>query len=66
MITIQMNGKKTAVKEGHVSDLLSHHGYDDRRVVVELNGDILRRESWGEAPLRDGDRVEIIGFMGGG
>ena len=40
-----------------------HHA---SRVVVELNGDILPKEQYGQTRLQDGDRVEIVCFMGGG
>jgi sulfur carrier protein len=36
------------------------------RVAVELNRDIVARDRWAETPLRDGDRLEIVHFVGGG
>jgi sulfur carrier protein len=36
------------------------------RVAVELNRDIIPRERWSETPLKDGDRLEIVHFVGGG
>lgn len=36
------------------------------RVAVELNRDIVPRDRWPETPLRDGDRLEIVQFVGGG
>lgn len=35
-------------------------------VSVELNGDILARETFGTTLLKEGDRVEFLYFMGGG
>jgi sulfur carrier protein len=35
-------------------------------VTVELNGDILERESFATTQAKDGDEVEFLYFMGGG
>jgi sulfur carrier protein len=36
------------------------------RVAVELNRDIVPRDRWPETRLKDGDRLEIVHFVGGG
>lgn len=36
------------------------------RVAVELNRDIVTRERWAETVLNEGDRLEIVHFVGGG
>jgi sulfur carrier protein len=36
------------------------------RVAVELNREIVPRNLWPETPLKDGDRLEIVHFVGGG
>ncbi len=36
------------------------------RVAVELNRDIVPRDRWPETMLKDGDRLEIVHFVGGG
>jgi sulfur carrier protein len=36
------------------------------RVAVELNRNIVPRDRWSETPLKDGDRLEIVHFVGGG
>jgi sulfur carrier protein len=36
------------------------------RVAVELNRDIVPRERWPQTPLKEGDRLEIVHFVGGG
>jgi thiamine biosynthesis protein ThiS len=36
------------------------------RVAVELNRDIVPRERWPQTPLKDGDHLEIVHFVGGG
>jgi thiamine biosynthesis protein ThiS len=36
------------------------------RVAVELNRNIVPRDRWPQAELKDGDRLEIVHFVGGG
>jgi sulfur carrier protein len=36
------------------------------RVAVELNRNIVPRDRWSHTPLKDGDRLEIVHFVGGG
>ncbi|MGB8832924.1 MAG: sulfur carrier protein ThiS [Candidatus Sulfotelmatobacter sp.] len=36
------------------------------RVAVELNRQIAPRETWPQTSLKDGDRLEIVHFVGGG
>ena len=36
------------------------------RIAVELNGAIAPRTTWADATVSDGDRLEIVHFVGGG
>ena len=36
------------------------------RVAIELNREIVPRGQWAETKLSDGDRLEIVHFVGGG
>jgi len=36
------------------------------RVAVELNRDIVPRDRWAETRLNEGDRLEVVHFVGGG
>jgi sulfur carrier protein len=49
-----------------VSDLLKHFGLADKVAIVELNQDILTKESHSETIISDRDRIEIVHFVGGG
>ena len=49
-----------------VAEYLSSAGFTTERVVVELNEEIVPRGRYADTVLRDGDRVEIVCFMGGG
>lgn len=49
-----------------VADLLARLAIDARRVAVEHNLTILKRGTFADALVREGDRVEIVNFVGGG
>jgi thiamine biosynthesis protein ThiS len=49
-----------------VNSLLEQLDIDPRRVAVEHNLAILKRHRFGEVIVDDGDRVEIVNFVGGG
>jgi len=36
------------------------------RVAIELNRELIRRDRWSETPLSNGDKLEIVHFVGGG
>jgi thiamine biosynthesis protein ThiS len=66
-ITVRVNGDERAVPAGlSVAGLLAHLGLEPRMIVVEQNGDILRRESYAGAAVRAGDQLELVHFVGGG
>lgn len=49
-----------------VSELISVLGLKNDRVAIEHNGEIVARASWTDTPLRAGDKLEIVHFVGGG
>lgn len=63
---LRLNGDDREVPEVRtVQELVEHLGIH-RMIVVQLNGVIVRRERFAEAPLSEGDEVEIVHFVGGG
>ena len=49
-----------------VTELLARLAIDPRRVAVEHNLAILRRHTFPEVVVNEGDTVEIVNFVGGG
>ena len=49
-----------------LASLVQQLGMKQDRVAVELNRSIVPREQWSETSLSDGDRLEIVHFVGGG
>ena len=46
--------------------LVEQLGMKSDRVAIELNREIVPRDQWAQTPIRDGDRLEIVHFVGGG
>lgn len=46
--------------------LVTALGLDGRKIAVERNLEIVPRSAYGRTPLADGDRIEIVHFIGGG
>jgi thiamine biosynthesis protein ThiS len=66
-LRITLNGESYELDEPlSVADLLVRLSIDPRRVAVEHNLVILRRPLFGETQIQEGDRVEIVNFVGGG
>ena len=64
---LQINGEEREMAEGlTLAALLEQLGMKADRVAVELNREIVRREAWAQTRLQEGDRLEIVQFVGGG
>ena len=50
----------------HLQDLVAELGLKGDRVAIEHNGNIVPRAEWNNAVLTEGDRLEIVHFVGGG
>jgi thiamine biosynthesis protein ThiS len=66
-ITISVNGETRNAKAGaSVTDLLRELGLDSGRVAIERNLEILPRPQWTQTLITNGDKYEIVQFVGGG
>jgi len=63
-LTINGEAKETAAST--LDALVTELGIKGDRVAVELNRDIVPRANWANTPLHDGDKLEIVHFVGGG
>jgi thiamine biosynthesis protein ThiS len=62
-----LNGEERDVAEVvTIADLVAALGLDARKVAVERNLEIAPRSTYGETALVEGDRIEIVTFIGGG
>ena len=66
-VEILLNGEVTKVPGSTLlTILLEELHLDPKRIAVEYNRKLLKRENWGSTVLADGDRIEIVHFVGGG
>jgi thiamine biosynthesis protein ThiS len=66
-MNLVINGETREVAPvGSLAELVRQLGLDPRAVVVERNRRIVRRNDLEQAPVREGDQIEIVHFVGGG
>ena len=64
---VLVNGSERELGESpSLADLIREHGLTPERVAVEVNRELVRRADYARTALKDGDRVEIVTFVGGG
>ena len=64
---ITVNGQPHAARDSMtVRDLVAELALDERQVAVELNRTIIPRSEYESTPIRGGDAVEVVRFIGGG
>ncbi len=69
-LTIVLNGQArtfdTLQSSSSLENLIQELGLKSDRVAVEHNGEIVPRSSWSADPINEGDRLELVHFVGGG
>ena len=66
-LQLTVNGETRAFQDvADVAGLVSALGLDTRKVAVEHNLEIVPRSTYAKTALADGDRIEIVHFIGGG
>jgi thiamine biosynthesis protein ThiS len=64
---IQLNGDPYELAEpASIADLLTRLVIDPRRVAVERNFVVIKRDLYGATAIGEGDEIEIVNFVGGG
>ena len=66
-ITLIINGESRSIPVvSNLLELIQHLEIGEAQIAVELNKNIIRRKDWPVTPVYDGDRMEIVQFVGGG
>jgi len=66
-LSICLNGERRELRgENKLADMLEEFGLPSQRVAIELNGQVVSRAQWHETPVHEGDRIEVVHFVGGG
>ena len=64
---IQVNDETREVPENvSLQQLIANLNLAPERIAIEVNHDVVRRAHWPSTVLKEGDRVEIVHFVGGG
>ena len=66
-MTLTINGENREFNSiSTLSDLVAQLGMKPDRVAIELNRELIRRDHWAGTKLANGDKLEIVHFVGGG
>ncbi|MFZ1132476.1 MAG: sulfur carrier protein ThiS [Terriglobales bacterium] len=65
-MNVTINGETQVSAAGTLGALVAQLGMKPDRVAIELNREIVPRDQWAETELHEGDRLEIVHFVGGG
>jgi thiamine biosynthesis protein ThiS len=66
-VQLTVNGEtRTFSGVADVAGLVAALGLDTKKVAVERNLEIVPRSAYQKTPIADGDRIEIVHFIGGG
>ena len=68
MLTLTINGKpmELAVASATLAEVVTRMGLEGKRIAIERNGEIVPRSRYATTPVASGDRLEIVGAVGGG
>ena len=64
---ILVNGERLELDEGtSLAGLLERLSLSEKRVAIELNGRVVTRVDWQQTVIAEGDKIEVVHFVGGG
>ena len=62
----EINGKYEEINDVNLLDYLIENKYRVDRVVVDFNGDIVKKAYFSKINIKNTDKIEIVCFVGGG
>ena len=62
----EINGKYEEINDVNLLDYLIKNKYRADRVVVDLNGNIVKKADFSKINIKNTDKIEIVCFVGGG
>ena len=64
---IRVNGEEFPLRSGmNVRELIEEMDFDETKIAVEYNGEILSKSDYEKTVLKEGDVLEVVSFVGGG
>jgi sulfur carrier protein len=65
-ILINGNARQFTASSMTISDLVKELNVAGKRIAIECNGEIIPRSLFAEVAIKEGDKLEIVGAVGGG
>ncbi|ASS75081.1 thiamine biosynthesis protein ThiS [Tumebacillus algifaecis] len=66
-MTLLINGQQREVEAVQtLADVVNHFGLNERIIIIEHNLNIVPRDQYAGTQVHDGDKIEIVHFVGGG
>lgn len=65
-LVVNGNSKQFEVNQMTVSELINELQFVGKRIAVECNGEIIPKSQYAQSLLQDGDKLEVVGAVGGG
>jgi len=66
-LRVYVNGESREIQgTPSLAELIAELDLPAARIAVEVNREVVRRGEWVNTMLRDGDKIEIVHFVGGG
>ena len=64
---VEINGESREVADSiTLAELINYLALAPERLAIELNQKVVRRSDWQQTKIGEGDRIEIVHFVGGG
>jgi sulfur carrier protein len=63
---ICLNGKNIETSSKTLMALVSKKGFDLKSLVAEVNFKVVKQDEWECVQIKDGDKIELLSFVGGG
>lgn len=63
---LTINGNEKQISALHLQGAIEEILKDSSKVIAELNGEIIKKPNWPLTSLKDGDKLELVSFVGGG
>ena len=63
---VKVNGVQLNIDGKTIAEYIKTTQYDIRRIAVERNGYIVPKSEYDKVVLKEGDSLEVVGFVGGG
>ncbi len=66
-LQVVLNGKEESLEKSlSLLEFLASKGLSLETIIVEYNGDIIKKQEWPSIALQNKDRLEVLNFVGGG